>query len=228
MFSNQSLSPLDVPEILENIFSYIDRYTITTTVVLFHLNHHRIHREVTWDMKWQPFETRHALAQLSGAERLELGFVQDGYHWQGPDVGRALSALHKPPERVALPLKRFHYSIEYRFIPDEDQEDEIMAVCPTSKEITVLSFYMTPRMVQWLTQWPVFLTTLDILQTHRVYYTKYGWLANCFDESSDFVPTAWHELLCKAPSLRYLKTLKMPFTTYYMDLYRRRDTYSED
>jgi hypothetical protein len=67
-------SPLDIPEILELIFSFLDDFTIRFKVALvcrqWHLLNPRPHlREVTWYQGWDPFRKWKALHNLAQAGR---------------------------------------------------------------------------------------------------------------------------------------------------------------
>ncbi|KAK3819401.1 MAG: hypothetical protein JOS17DRAFT_756352 [Linnemannia elongata] len=71
------LSPLDIPEILEQIFPYLDEYTIRRSVIFVCrqwrlLNQNRIVREVTWYETWGPSRKERALQKLPGAGRLYI------------------------------------------------------------------------------------------------------------------------------------------------------------
>lgn len=127
---------------------------------------------------------------------------------------------------LSLPLKRFHHSIHWEYTVDEEQGKEIIAVCPTAQEHTILAYYITPWMIQVFMEWPVFLTTLDILHSHRLYCTRYGWLSDSNDSESIYTAKNWHYLLCACPKLQHLKTLKMPYIADHMDIHRRRPMHS--
>lgn len=92
-----TLSPLDVPEILEHIFSYIDEHNIRCSVVLvcrqWHLlNQSRLVREVTWNQDWRPSRKARALRKLPGAGRLHVCHLGNGSKFM-QDAVRALSHL---------------------------------------------------------------------------------------------------------------------------------------
>ncbi|KAF9122407.1 hypothetical protein BGW39_009768 [Mortierella sp. 14UC] len=91
-----------------------------------------------------------------------------------------------------------------------------------------MPYYLSPPMAKYLTEQPVALTTLNIIQVyHNLHCIHYGWLANYLDRGSGYVPITWHRLLCESSNLRHLKTLKMPYMTDYMDLHRRSVIYSK-
>ncbi|KAK3819406.1 MAG: hypothetical protein JOS17DRAFT_756357 [Linnemannia elongata] len=66
-------SPIfNITEILEIIFSFLDDYSIRRSVLLvcqlwYHLNNHRVLREVRWDWRWKRHKLETALARLPGA-----------------------------------------------------------------------------------------------------------------------------------------------------------------
>ncbi|KAK3806253.1 MAG: hypothetical protein JOS17DRAFT_767737, partial [Linnemannia elongata] len=81
-----TLSPLDLPEILELIFSYLDNYTTRRSVVLvcrqWHLlNQNRLVREVTWNQDWRPSRKERALRKLPGAGQLYICHLGNGSHF---------------------------------------------------------------------------------------------------------------------------------------------------
>ncbi|KAG0254492.1 hypothetical protein BGZ95_006000, partial [Linnemannia exigua] len=75
------LSPLDIPEILDYIFSFLDDSTICRSVAQVCqqwrlLNHGRIVREVTWNQAWSSSRRKKALDRLPGAGRMRI-FLPD-------------------------------------------------------------------------------------------------------------------------------------------------------
>ncbi|KAK3820826.1 MAG: hypothetical protein JOS17DRAFT_754966 [Linnemannia elongata] len=69
------LSPVEIPELLEIIFSYLDSFTIRTSVVgvcrqWFLMNRHRVVREVIWDTGADPKHQEVIMSRLLGAGRL--------------------------------------------------------------------------------------------------------------------------------------------------------------
>jgi hypothetical protein len=124
---------------------------------------------------------------------------------------------------LSLPLERFHFSFLWKNTVDEEELKEVMAVCPKAKEHSILAYYMTPGMKKQLVEWPVFLTTLEILQPRRFYDAR---SPNYVNPDADYSARDWHQLLCQCPNLRHLKTLKMPYRSKLMDLHRRIPMYS--
>ncbi|KAG0283936.1 hypothetical protein BGZ97_008360, partial [Linnemannia gamsii] len=124
---------------------------------------------------------------------------------------------------LSLPLERFHFSLLWKNTVDEEELKEVMAVCPKAKEHSILAYYMTPGMKKQLVEWPVFLTTLEILQPRRFYD---AWSPNYGNPDADYSARDWHQLLCQCPNLRHLKTLKMPYRSKLMDLHHRIPMYS--
>ncbi|KAK3845748.1 MAG: hypothetical protein J3R72DRAFT_418351 [Linnemannia gamsii] len=103
---------LQIPELLCPIFSYIDRYTITNTVVLvcrqwFLLNQDRLFREVTWDANWKPCRPGQALKRLPGADRLVIRYSHIKHIPLRPNIHTALQDVQDPPERWGvLPIAK--------------------------------------------------------------------------------------------------------------------------
>ncbi|KAK3819426.1 MAG: hypothetical protein JOS17DRAFT_756413 [Linnemannia elongata] len=110
--TRQFISPLDIPELLQLVFTFIDDYSLRTAVLVcrkwFLLYQHRLCREVTWDLKWLSSRPRHALERLPGAERLVV-VCQNDHSWRGPDVHAALLSLQPPLAlwSALAPLLRF-------------------------------------------------------------------------------------------------------------------------
>ncbi|KAF9139706.1 hypothetical protein BGX30_007603 [Mortierella sp. GBA39] len=68
-------SPIKIPEILDIIFSYIDNFTLRTSVVCvcrqwYLMNRHRVVREVIWDTGADPTRQEVIASRLLGAGRL--------------------------------------------------------------------------------------------------------------------------------------------------------------
>lgn len=73
--TSRTLSPVEIPELLEIIFSYVDNFTLRTTVVgvcrqWFLMNRHRVVREVIWDNGADPKRQEAIISRLLGAGRL--------------------------------------------------------------------------------------------------------------------------------------------------------------
>src|SRR5690349_9132739 len=77
---NHPNSPLDVPELLQHIFSFLNQRSLRTIILVcrkwLYLNHHRLLREVIWDVHWKHSSPYKALTRLAGAERLVLNNTQ--------------------------------------------------------------------------------------------------------------------------------------------------------
>ncbi|KAF9102520.1 hypothetical protein BGX29_004501 [Mortierella sp. GBA35] len=75
LFTARRLSPVEIPELLEIIFSYIDNYTLRTSVVgvcrqWFLMNRHWVVREVIWDCSSDTKRLEVITSRLLGAGRL--------------------------------------------------------------------------------------------------------------------------------------------------------------
>ncbi|KAF9548677.1 hypothetical protein EC957_005916 [Mortierella hygrophila] len=156
--SGRPLSPLDVPELLEHILSYLSRYTLARTVIhvcreWLLLVQGRLHREVTWDSDWKPFTPRQALDGLPGAERLVIRSVQPGFNWYGPDIHAALQELRRSSSQLTLddrykgatlagfnqPLRDIVLQIAYNF------SDELKNTMPFPPSLTSLTIDQMTR-----------------------------------------------------------------------------------
>ncbi|KAG0294120.1 hypothetical protein BGZ96_001742, partial [Linnemannia gamsii] len=129
-------------------------------------------------------------------------------------------------QSLSLPLKRFHYSMLLTRSVDKEQEEEILAVCPNAKERTLLLYNLIPTVVARLTVQLVVLTTLEIILPSRPNCQGNGWLLNFLDSLSGYSAHPLHRLLCEGSTLQHLKTLKMPYMTDFMDLFRRSALYA--
>ena len=183
--SARPLSPLDVPELLEHIFSYLSRYTLARTVVYvcrewLLLVQGRLHREVSWDSDWKPFAPQQALDRLPGAERLVIRSVQPRFDWYGPDVHAAFQDLQRSSSQLAFddrykgatlagfnqPLRDVVLQIAYNF------SDELKNTLPFPPSLTSLTIdHMTRFAVdirRILTMCPL-LESLHLLTLTYVY-----------------------------------------------------------
>lgn len=72
--SGGSLSSLDIPELLQHIFSFLNQRSLRTVILVcrqwLFLNQHHLHREVIWDDSWKHSNQFRTLARLEGAHRL--------------------------------------------------------------------------------------------------------------------------------------------------------------
>ena len=73
--TSSRLSPVKIPELLDIIFSYIDNFTLRTSVVgvcrqWYLMNRHRVVREVIWDNGVDPKRQEVIMSRLLGAGRL--------------------------------------------------------------------------------------------------------------------------------------------------------------
>lgn len=150
--SGRPLSPLDVPELLEHILSYLSRYTLAKTVIhvcreWLLLVQRRLHREVSWDSDWKPCVPQQALDRLPGAERLVIRSVQPRFDWYGPDIHTAFQDLQRLSSQLALddrykgatlagfnqPLRDVVLQIAYNF------SDELKNTLPFPPSLTSLT-----------------------------------------------------------------------------------------
>ncbi|KAG0271573.1 hypothetical protein BGZ95_000611 [Linnemannia exigua] len=93
-----------IPELLRLIFSNVDQYTITNTVIFvcrqwLLLSQDRLLREVIWDANWKPCRPGQALKRLLGADRLVIRYSHFRHIPLRPDVHTALQDVQDPPER---------------------------------------------------------------------------------------------------------------------------------
>ncbi|KAG0267620.1 hypothetical protein BGZ95_002808 [Linnemannia exigua] len=117
-------------------------------------------------------------------------------------------------------LNRFHYSVHGEIPSEDDLDDMLYALCPNGSERTLWSYNLLPGIVRSLTEQPSVLTNLDILRHHLTRCHADGWKEGEHFYSS----TPLHRLLCESPSLRHLKSLKVPYLIEHMDIHRRIKT----
>ncbi|KAG0297221.1 hypothetical protein BGZ96_007279 [Linnemannia gamsii] len=106
--SKQPPSPLDIPEILEIIFSFVDEYTLFKTVVLvcreWCIMNLGVCKEVVWDGTWESQDLTAALARVPGVGHIrwhsEVGHDQES-HWD-----RLIKALKSNHERYLKRLQQ--------------------------------------------------------------------------------------------------------------------------
>ncbi|KAG0377463.1 hypothetical protein BGX24_006063 [Mortierella sp. AD032] len=156
------------------------------------------------------------LARMPNLEVLKLiGLTQVGDRvWDWPRFRKYLKSLY-------LPLKRFHYSIQLMRSIDEEQEEEIAAVCPNTREPTLSLHGLTPKVIKSLTTQYVVLTTLEIHLNGNALCQGDGWVLNFRDVEPRYTARPLHYLLCEGCTLRHLKILKIPYLVDFMDLHRR-------
>ncbi|KAG0072212.1 hypothetical protein BGZ89_007621 [Linnemannia elongata] len=70
-----AVTPLDIPEILYHIFSFIDHFTLSKTVVLvcrlwFLMNRHRVVRQEHWDAEFTLRRAKEIIGRMPGTARL--------------------------------------------------------------------------------------------------------------------------------------------------------------
>lgn len=104
-----TLSPLDIPELLELIFSFLNDTTINRSVAAVcrhwhHLNQHRLYRDLWWDARWplaKPVES--AVLRIPGANRVRLGGAMRVGSWR--QIAHFLAALKKYDRDGQLPQR---------------------------------------------------------------------------------------------------------------------------
>ncbi|KAF9106667.1 hypothetical protein BGX29_008816 [Mortierella sp. GBA35] len=118
--TKQALSPLDIPEVLELIFSFVDDYTRFRTVVLVcrqwcFMNWRLVCKEVVWDGTWESQDLTTALARIPGVGHLrwhsEVGHDKES-HWDRlmralkSNQDHHLKRLQQPPSPTGEPSNR--------------------------------------------------------------------------------------------------------------------------
>ncbi|KAK3845654.1 MAG: hypothetical protein J3R72DRAFT_435353 [Linnemannia gamsii] len=128
--AHKPISPLDIPELLDRIFSYIDNKTLGLTVILvcsrwLLLNQHRLVRELYWDESWDTktktssfssSKLKTTLARLPGVTRVY--FRCFGYY---TTRGDAVDMLLK-----ALQLQDVKYREQLQEEDDQQNEQQII------------------------------------------------------------------------------------------------------
>ncbi|KAG0294123.1 hypothetical protein BGZ96_001745 [Linnemannia gamsii] len=137
-------------------------------------------------------------------------------HWDWPRLRAHLQSL-------SLPHKQLHYSEHWHHHHDLLPLEADLTICPNTEERTFLFYDLTPKVLTFLKDQPVFLTSLEILQPKHVHCVRDGWTQY---EKLPYTARPLHQLLCECPKLRHLKTLKMPYMTDFMDVHHRIPMYS--
>ncbi|KAF8929236.1 hypothetical protein BGZ47_001191, partial [Haplosporangium gracile] len=125
-------------------------------------------------------------------------------------------------QSLSLPRKQLYYSEHWHHRHDLLPLETELTICPHTEERTFLYYELTPKVLTFLENQPVFLTSLEILQPRYVHCVRDGWTQY---EKLPFTARPLHALLCECPNLRHLRTLKMYYMTDFMDIYRRIPLY---
>ncbi|KAK5829015.1 hypothetical protein F5H01DRAFT_329357 [Linnemannia elongata] len=120
-------------------------------------------------------------------------------------------------------LRLFHFSQHWSSIVEPDQAEMAFALFPLTKERSFLCYDLTPEIVSSLTAQSIMLTTLEILLPYDVYCYRDGWRRDNLAHGYMYTARLLHQLLCECPNLRHLRTLKIPYMTYWMDIHFRLD-----
>ncbi|KAF9339534.1 hypothetical protein BGZ91_005618 [Linnemannia elongata] len=123
---------------------------------------------------------------------------------------------------LSLPRKQLFYGEHWHHRHDLLPLETDLTICPNTKERTFLYYDLTPKVVAFLKEQPVFLTSLEILQPKYTHCVQDGW--NLYSKLP-YTARPLHQLLCECPNLRHLKTLKMHYMTDFMDVHRRIPIY---
>ncbi|KAF9545688.1 hypothetical protein EC957_010551 [Mortierella hygrophila] len=123
-------------------------------------------------------------------------------------------------------LRRFHFSQHWSSMDEPDQAEMTFAICPLAKERSFLCYDMTPEIVGSLTGQSIMLTTLEIHLPFDSYCYRDGWRRDTNDHGYQHSARLLHQLLCECPNLRHLRTLKIPYMTYWMDIHHRLGYFS--
>ncbi|KAG0216134.1 hypothetical protein BGX33_000471 [Mortierella sp. NVP41] len=171
--SSTTLSPLDLPEVLDLIFSYLDEYTLRHTALLvcrqwLQMNQERVTREVVWDFRWNgTAKLDSVLPKVLGADRLEFIVV-------GDEANSIFNFPNRPAQKLmttylqlyqdgggeeVIPKKRGQYSFGIRRNFQQHQLHSIFY--HPLKELEAV-FYRFARDEYNLFPYPKSLTTLKI------------------------------------------------------------------
>ncbi|KAG0380972.1 hypothetical protein BGX24_002192 [Mortierella sp. AD032] len=151
--------------------------------------------------------------KLIGTDKYYTGLRSDKWDW--PQFRTHLQSL-------GLPRKHFHYSQSWHHVLDPEPLEADLTICPNSKERTFIYNDLTPQVIKFLWEQPVFLTSLELIMHEYTNCVRDGW---SLYRKKSFNARPLHQLLCECTNLRYLKTLKMPCIVEFMDIHRRDPLY---
>lgn len=125
-------------------------------------------------------------------------------------------------QSLSLPRKQLFYAEHWHHVYDLVPLEADLTICPKTQDRTFLYYGLTPTVLTFFKEQPVFLTSLEILQPKYTCCVYDGW--NLYDKLP-YTSRPLHRLLCESPNLRHLKTLKMHYMTDFMDVHRRIPIY---
>ncbi|KAK5829028.1 hypothetical protein F5H01DRAFT_374424 [Linnemannia elongata] len=127
-------------------------------------------------------------------------------------------------QAISLPRKQLFYAERWKPQDICPPVETDLTICPNTKDRTFPFYDLTPKVLAFLKDQPVFLTSLEIIQPKNALCAKDGWRIS---EELPYTCRPLHQLLCESSNLRHLKTLKMPYMTAFMDVHRRIPMYPE-
>ncbi|KAK3819404.1 MAG: hypothetical protein JOS17DRAFT_756355 [Linnemannia elongata] len=130
--------------------------------------------------------------------------------------------FHNHLRSLSLPRKQLFYGEGWHHVHDLLPLETDLIICPKTQHRTFLFYSLTSRVLTFLKEQPVFLTSLEILKPKYTSCVLDGWILSY---KLPFTARPLHQLLCECPNLRHLKTLKMPYMTDFMDVHRRIPMY---
>ncbi|OAQ36844.1 hypothetical protein K457DRAFT_150945 [Linnemannia elongata AG-77] len=157
------LSPLDIPELLQHIFSFLNQRSLRIAILVcrqwLYLNQHRLHREVIWDFSWGLSTLTQTMKRLPGADRLVLRKYQSTIQENNPDLQKILQSIQVTPG-IGLVASCLWFAIDvlFRSIPMPPPIEGF------SRPIRELVFHSNEFSEEWINQLPLppTLTSLKI------------------------------------------------------------------
>ncbi|KAF9545687.1 hypothetical protein EC957_010550 [Mortierella hygrophila] len=125
-------------------------------------------------------------------------------------------------QSLSLPRKQLFYGEHWHHGLDLVPLEADLTICPNTQHRTFFYYSLTPTVLTFLKEQPVFLTSLEILQPKYISCVYDGWNLH---NKLRYTARPLHRLLCECPNLRHLKTLKMHYMTDFMDVHRRIPIY---
>ncbi|KAF9548657.1 hypothetical protein EC957_005896 [Mortierella hygrophila] len=187
-----TLSPLNLPEILELIFSYLDDYTTRRWAALvcrqwYLLNQGRLAREVTWNQDWRSSRKERALLKLPGAGRFYICHLSNGSDL----MQDAIFALHRLESKY---LKQLGQGASTSAVSD-NSDNSNKRISTSTAALTLYNFMPLRELILYTAFGHPFIESFPIPSSLTRLAIKVGY--------SHYVEWDFGMILSKCPLLEY-------------------------